>query len=144
VSYVSQEPFLFHDTIRNNILWARPEAVEADLWDALRQAGADELVRRMDDGLETIVGERGALLSGGERQRIALARGLLRRPRLLVLDEATNAIDIEGERAILGKLTAAPDRPTILMIAHRQSSLDLCEALIELQNGRVVSAPDGR
>jgi ATP-binding cassette subfamily C protein len=79
------------------------------------------------------------LLSGGERQRIALARALLRRPRLLVLDEATNAIDIEGERAILERLSSAPNRPTIVMIAHRQSSLDLCETLVELQNGRIVS-----
>jgi ATP-binding cassette subfamily C protein len=139
VSYVSQEPFLFHDTIRSNLLWARPDADEADLWGALRDSGADELVRGMEDGLETVVGERGALLSGGERQRIALARALLRRPRLLVLDEATNAIDIEGERAILERLSSAADRPTIVMIAHRQSSLDLCETLVELQNGRIVS-----
>ncbi|HLL59502.1 MAG TPA: ABC transporter ATP-binding protein, partial [Allosphingosinicella sp.] len=139
VSYVSQEPFLFHDSIRSNLLWARPDADEADLWGALRESGADELVRGMEDGLETVVGERGALLSGGERQRIALARALLRRPRLLVLDEATNAIDIRGERAILERLSSAPDRPTIVMIAHRQSSLDLCETLVQLQNGRIVS-----
>jgi ATP-binding cassette subfamily C protein len=128
-----------HDTIRSNLLWARPEADEADLWGALRDSGADELVRGMEDGLETVVGERGALLSGGERQRIALARALLRGPRLLVLDEATNAIDIEGERAILERLSSAPNRPTIVMIAHRQSSLDLCETLVQLQNGRIVS-----
>jgi ATP-binding cassette subfamily C protein len=139
VSYVSQEPFLFHDSIRSNLLWARPDADEADLWGALRESGADELVRGMEDGLETVVGERGALLSGGERQRIALARALLRQPRLLVLDEATNAIDIEGERAILERLSSAPNRPTIVMIAHRQSSLDLCETLVQLQNGRIVS-----
>jgi ATP-binding cassette subfamily C protein len=139
VSYVSQEPFLFHDTIRSNLLWARPDADEADLWGALRASGAEELVRGMEDELETVVGERGALLSGGERQRIALARALLRRPRLLVLDEATNAIDIEGERAILERLSLAPNRPTIVMIAHRQSSLDLCETLVELQNGRITS-----
>lgn len=144
VSYVSQEPFLFHDTIRQNLLWAQPDAKEADLWDALRRAGAEGLVRSMEDQLETVVGERGALLSGGERQRIALARALLRQPRLLVLDEATNAIDIEGERAILEQLSKAPSRPTIVMIAHRESSLDLCEYLIQLQHGRVVStgAPD--
>ncbi len=139
VSYVSQEPFLFHDTIRQNLLWAQPDADEADLWDTLRRAGAEDLVRSMEDQLETIVGERGTLLSGGERQRIALARALLRRPRLLVLDEATNAIDVEGERSILEALSNSPSRPTIVMIAHRESSLDLCETLVELKQGRVVS-----
>ena len=142
VSYVSQDPFLFHDSIRGNLLWARPSAEEADLWEALRRAGADGLVRSMEQGLDTVVGERGTLLSGGERQRIALARGLLRRPRLLVLDEATNAIDIEGERKILEDLRDGTSAPTILMIAHRQSSLNLCDYLIELRNGRVVA--DGR
>jgi ATP-binding cassette subfamily C protein len=139
VSYVSQEPFLFHDTIRSNLLWAQPDAGEDELWEALRRAGADGLVRNMEDGLETVVGERGSLLSGGERQRIALARALLRRPSLLVLDEATNAIDVEGERAILDELSKSPDRPTIVMIAHRQSSLDFCDRLVELENGRVAS-----
>ncbi len=138
VSYVSQEPFLFHDTIRQNLLWAQPDAAEADLWEALARAGAEDLVRGMEDQLETVVGERGALLSGGERQRIALARALLRRPHLLVLDEATNAIDVDGERAILTALSSSPDRPTIVMIAHRESSLDLCETLVELKQGRVV------
>jgi ATP-binding cassette subfamily C protein len=139
VSYVSQEPFLFHDTIRHNLLWAKPDAGEAELWEALRQSGADELVRGMEQGLETVVGERGTLLSGGERQRIALARALLRRPQLLVLDEATNAIDVEGERKILEELSEGSPRPTVVMIAHRQSSLDLCDYLIELRNGRIVS-----
>lgn len=139
VSYVSQEPFLFHDTIRSNLLWARPEAGEDDLWEALRRSGADALVRNMADGLTTVVGERGTLLSGGERQRIALARALLRRPTLLVLDEATNAIDVDGERAILEELSSAADRPTVVMIAHRQSSLDFCDRLVTLANGRIAS-----
>ncbi len=140
LSYVSQDPFLFHDTVRRNLLWARPDASEEDLWQVLRTAGADELVRGMPAGLDTLVGERGTLISGGERQRIALARALLRRPSLLLLDEATNAIDVAGERAILTNLLASPERPTIIMIAHREASLSMCERLIEFQDGQVVGA----
>ena len=140
VSYVSQDPFLFHDTIRRNLLWARPDASEEELWAALRRAGAETLVERMPLGLETLVGERGTLISGGERQRIALARALLRRPSLLLLDEATNAIDVEGERAILMALRDAPGRPTIVMIAHREASLSLCERLIQFSHGRATAA----
>jgi ATP-binding cassette subfamily C protein len=138
VSYVSQDPFLFHETIRRNLLWARPEASEGELWAALEAAGADMLVRRLPAGLETVVGERGTLVSGGERQRIALARALLRRPRLLLLDEATNAIDVAGEGLLLRRLRAGPERPTIIMIAHREQSLAHCERIIELREGRLA------
>jgi ATP-binding cassette subfamily C protein len=136
LSYVSQDPFLFHDSIRANLLWARADAEEAELWRVLGLAGADTLVERI--GLDTVVGERGGLLSGGERQRIALARALLRRPVFLLLDEATNAIDIDSEAAILARLAADPNRPTIVMIAHRESSLALCERRVELRDGRIV------
>jgi ATP-binding cassette subfamily C protein len=137
VSYVSQDPFLFHDSVRRNLLWARPGASEADLWEVLERSGAAGLVRRMPAGLDTLVGERGTLVSGGERQRIALARALLRQPSLILLDEATNAIDVEGERAILSELRARPNRPTIIMVAHREESLALCERLIQLREGRL-------
>jgi ATP-binding cassette subfamily C protein len=92
----------------------------------------------MPSGLDTLVGERGTLVSGGERQRIALARALLRQPSLILLDEATNAIDVEGERAILSELRAGPNRPTIIMVAHREESLALCERLILLRDGRLA------
>lgn len=138
ISYVSQDPFLFHDTIRRNLLWANPDADEGALWHALALAGAEALVRRMDGGLEAVVGERGSLVSGGERQRIALARALVRDPALLLLDEATNAIDVAGEGEILERLTRLPQRPTIVMVAHRQASLERCERLIEFDHGRLV------
>jgi ATP-binding cassette subfamily C protein len=138
VSYVSQDPFLFHDTIRCNLLWAAPQASEDDLWSALRLAGADDLVRAMARGLDTVVGERGTLVSGGERQRLALARAVLRRPHLLVLDEATNAIDIASEHEILVRLIALSPRPTIVMIAHRIESVRLCERVLLLEAGHFV------
>jgi len=139
ISYVSQDPFLFHDTIRRNLIWAAADPTvkltEDDLWAALQLADADTLVRRMDHGLETVVGERGALVSGGERQRLALARALLRKPRLLILDEATNAVDVRGERLLLKRLIALKPRPTIVMIAHRAESLSLCDRVITLKDG---------
>jgi ATP-binding cassette subfamily C protein len=135
VSYVSQDPYLFHDSVRRNLLWARPEVTEDELWAALESAEAAGLVRGLAAGLETIVGERGSLLSGGERQRIALARALLRRPRLLLLDEATNAIDVAGERILLQRLRNAHPGITILMIAHREQSLAFCDRIVELREG---------
>ncbi|MEO8113935.1 MAG: ATP-binding cassette domain-containing protein [Phenylobacterium sp.] len=136
-AYVAQDPYLFHDTVRANLAWSRPDAPEATLWAALEAAGAAGLVRRLENGLDTLVGERGVLLSGGERQRLALARGVLRGGRLLVLDEATSAIDVTGEREILQRLRALSPAPTILIIAHRAESLALCDRVLTLDGGRL-------
>jgi ATP-binding cassette subfamily C protein len=130
LSYVSQDPFLFHDTVRRNLGW--PRASDEDMWFALDLMGAAAIVRRMEGGLDAIVGERGIMISGGERQRIALARALLRRPRLLVLDEATSAIDSGGERAVFENLRRLEDRPTIVVIAQRVENLDRCDRVIDL------------
>jgi ATP-binding cassette, subfamily C, bacterial len=145
LSYISQDPFLFHDTIRRNMLWAKPNATETEMWEALAFAGADGIVKRMDGGLDAIVGERGSLVSGGERQRIALARAVLRKPRLLLMDEATNAIDVDGERRLLEKLAALEPRPTIVMIAHRAESMALCDRVVRMQDGQLYDdAPTRR
>lgn len=136
IAYVSQDAFLSHDSVRRNLAWVNPRASEAEIWDALALAGADALVRRMEAGLDTIVGERGTLVSGGERQRLALARAILRKPRLLVLDEATSAIDVTGEHEIFARLRALALRPTIVVIAHRTESLALCDRLLRFEAGR--------
>jgi ATP-binding cassette, subfamily C, bacterial len=139
VSYVVQDPYLFRDTIRRNLLWANPHASEAEIWGALATAGVDDFVAGLAAGLDTVLGERGTLISGGERQRLCLARAVLRRPLLFVLDEATSAIDVAMERKIIKAMLAIRPRPTIVMIAHRDQSLADCDRLLRLQGGRAVA-----
>jgi ATP-binding cassette subfamily C protein len=139
VSYVVQDPYLFRDTIRRNLLWANPRASDAEIWDALATAGVDDFVAGLPAGLETVLGERGTLISGGERQRLCLARAVLRRPFLFVLDEATSAIDVPTERKIIKAMLELKPRPTIVMIAHRDQSLASCDRLLRLQNGRAIA-----
>jgi len=141
VGYVSQDPFLFHDTVRRNLSWANPQSNEKEMWYALSLVGADGFIHAMERGLDTVVGERGMQLSGGERQRIALARAILRKPRLLVLDEATSAIDVDGEHKILENLHRLRPRPTIVIIAHRTESLELCERLFRFEAGHCSEEP---
>ena len=139
IGYVPQDPFLFHDTIRRNLMWAAPEADDDAIWAALDAAAAG-FVRQFPDGLETVVGDRGARLSAGERQRLALARALLRRPRLLVLDEATSALDSEHERAIQHAVRRLHGRVTVLAIAHRLSTIRDADCIYVLDHGRVVES----
>ena len=138
ISYVAQDPFLFHDTVRRNLAWANPQASEAEMWDVLKLANAEALVRGMEHGLDTVVGERGTLMSGGERQRLALARAMLRKPHLLILDEATSAIDIAGEHDILARLRALTPQLTAVVIAHRGESLAFCTRVLRFEAGRVA------
>ncbi len=140
--YVGQETFLFHDTIRNNLLWASPGAGEPEMRKALRLAECEELVRGLPHGLDTVVGDRGLTVSAGERQRLALARALLRRPALLILDEATNNLDTENETQILDaidKLRQA-ERLAVLLIAHRPSTLRWAGQIHVIENGHVVES----
>jgi ATP-binding cassette subfamily C protein len=139
VSYVVQDPYLFRDTIRRNLLWADPQASDAAIWDALAIAGVDDFAAGLPAGLDTVLGERGTLISGGERQRLCLARAVLRRPFLFVLDEATSAIDVPAERKIIKAILDLKPRPTIVMIAHRDHSLASCDRVLRLENGRAVA-----
>lgn len=135
--YVPQDVFLFHDTVRANLLWADPEADEAALWRVLTQAAAADLVRGLPNGLDTVLGDRGAWLSGGERQRLAIARALLREPALLVLDEATSHLDREAERAVQEALRTLHGQVTIVVIAHRLVTVKDADHIILLQEGKV-------
>ncbi len=131
LAYVAQDSFLLDDTVRANLAWSAPGGSEADMLAALEAVGAQGLLERLAQGLDTRIGHRGALLSAGERQRVALACALLRRPRLLLLDEATNAIDVSGEEVILRSLSAMGPNATILMVAHRAESLRFCDEILE-------------
>jgi ATP-binding cassette subfamily C protein len=135
LAYVPQDGFVFNDSVRRNLTWACPDADDESLWRALALSGGDAIVRRLPEGLNTIVGERGALLSGGERQRITLARALIGAPRLLVLDEALNAVDADSETAVLGRLALLDPRPTIVMVSHRAASLVHCSQVITVEMG---------
>ncbi|PKP90592.1 MAG: hypothetical protein CVT77_14690 [Alphaproteobacteria bacterium HGW-Alphaproteobacteria-16] len=139
IGYVPQDAYLFHDSVRRNLCWGDPDVTDAQLLEALRIADADTLVARLPQGLDTVVGERGTLLSGGERQRLGIARAILRRPRLLILDEATAALDPGSEGEILARLAALQPRPAILLIAHRAETLDRCERVIRVADGRIVA-----
>jgi len=141
IGYVPQDSFHFHDTVRANLLWARPEASEADLREALEIAAAD-FVARLPHGLDTVLGDRGVRLSGGERQRVALARALVRRPALLILDEATSSLDSENERRVQDAIERLHGRLTVLVITHRLTTVRLADAIHVLEGGRLVESGD--
>jgi ABC-type multidrug transport system fused ATPase/permease subunit len=135
---VTQDGHLFHDTIRANLTYARPEATDADLWAALANARLGDLVASLPDGLDTVVGERGYRLSGGERQRLTIARLLLAEPRVVILDEATAHLDSSSEAAVQEALGAALAGRTALVIAHRLSTIRAADRIVVLEGGRVV------
>jgi ATP-binding cassette subfamily C protein len=138
LAYVAQEAFLANDSLRANLLWGAETACEEDIRQALSVVEAETLLARLPAGLETLAGERGSLFSGGERQRIALARALLRKPQLLILDEATNALDIESENRLMSRIRQLLPSLTILLIAHRPETLRHADRVIVLDRGRVV------
>jgi len=138
VGVVTQDGHLFHDTIRANLAYARPDVGEDELWDALERARLADLVRSLPDGLDTVVGERGYRLSGGERQRLTIARLLLAQPRVIVLDEATAHLDSESETAVTEALSHALEGRTALVIAHRLSTVRAADQILVVEDGRVV------
>ncbi|PPI98925.1 ABC transporter ATP-binding protein [Nocardia nova] len=138
VGLVTQDGHLFHDSIRANLLLARPEASEAELWDALERARLRTVIDALPDGLDTVVGERGYRLSGGERQRLTIARLLLKQPRVVILDEATASLDSTSEAAVQEALTEALEGRTALVIAHRLSTIRNADEILVIEDGRIV------
>jgi len=138
VGYVPQDPQLFDTTVRENLLWAAPDASEEAIWQACRLASADQFIQELPDKLETILGDRGVRLSGGQRQRLALARAIIRKPDLLILDEATSSLDTESERLIQESIDHLAGETTIVVIAHRLSTIRNADYLYVLDKGKVV------
>lgn len=138
IGVVTQEPYLFHASIADNLRYAKPDATDAELVDAARQANIHETIAGFEHGYDTIVGERGYRLSGGEKQRIAIARVLLKNPRLLVLDEATSALDTVNERAVQHALDEARSDRTTIAIAHRLSTIEGADRIHVLSAGRII------
>jgi ATP-binding cassette, subfamily C, bacterial len=138
ISYVAQEPFLFHSSIRDNLLMVAPKATELELWQALSFAAAENFVKQMPEGLDTVIGDRGIRLSGGERQRLVLARAILRKPAILILDEATSALDSENEQKIQQAIDQLKGRMTIIVIAHRLSTIRNADKVMVLESGKVI------
>ena len=135
---VTQDGHLFHESVRANLLLARPEASEEELWEVLRRARLESLVRSLPDGLDTIVGERGYRLSGGERQRLTIARLLLARPKVVILDEATAHLDSTSEVAVQAALGEALTGRTAVVIAHRLSTVRAADFILVIEEGRIV------
>ena len=140
IGFVTQDTQLFSGTIKENLLFAAPNASEADLYDALHKASCENLLKRAEKGLDTMIGEGGLKLSGGEKQRLSIARALIRKPHLLIFDEATSALDSITEEAISNTIRAISDEKNqiTVMIAHRLSTIMHAERIYVLEKGQIV------
>jgi len=140
IGYVPQDPILFNASVRENLLWAAPDATEKDIWSACAIANADEFVAGLSERLDTVLGDRGTRLSGGQRQRLALARAIIRRPSLLILDKATSALDSESERLIQEAINYLTNEMTIVVVAHRLSTVKAADRIYVFQEGHIAEA----
>ena len=142
-SIVMQEPLLFSTSIRQNILYAKPDAEEEEIIEAAKAANAHDFIMDLPDKYDTLVGERGMSLSGGERQRISLARAFLKNAPILLLDEPTSSVDTKTELLIMEAMERLMKNRTTFMIAHRLSTLENCDHRIEVQDGRMINTSIG-
>ncbi|XP_024129669.1 mitochondrial potassium channel ATP-binding subunit [Oryzias melastigma] len=140
IGFINQEPVLFGSSIMENIRFGKPEATDAEVMEASKQANAYGFITSFPDGFNTLVGERGVTLSGGQKQRIAIARALIKNPSILILDEATSALDAESERVVQEALDRAARGRTVLIIAHRLSTIQRADLICVMSNGRIVEA----
>jgi ABC-type multidrug transport system fused ATPase/permease subunit len=138
ISSVLQDVFLFHGTVRENILFGRPDATEDEMIEAARVANAHEFIVQLPQGYDTLIGERGVKLSGGQRQRLAIARAVLKDAPILILDEATSSVDTETELLIQQALERLMVGRTTIIIAHRLSTIRSADAIVVLEDGRIV------
>ncbi|MDX6411519.1 MAG: ATP-binding cassette, subfamily bacterial, partial [Gaiellaceae bacterium] len=138
IGMVTQETYLFHSTVRDNLLYAKPEATDAELHAAARAAAIHDRIMELSDGYDTVVGERGYRMSGGEKQRLAIARVLLKDPRVLILDEATSALDTTSERLVQHALEPLMQTRTTIAIAHRLSTILAADVIFVIDKGRIV------
>ena len=142
IAYIPQEPFLFNDSIRANMTYFTPDAQDAAIWECLETANALEFVQKLENGLDTVVGDRGHRMSGGERQRLTLARALMRKPKVLFLDEATSNLDYITESKIQTAIERLHGSITIIIISHRKESLRFADRIVELADGALVKVSD--
>jgi ATP-binding cassette subfamily B protein len=142
IGVVSQDPHLFHDTVGNNLRYARPDATDDQLVAACRAAQIYDMLARLPDGFDTVVGERGYRMSGGEKQRLAIARMLLKDPAVVILDEATSHLDSENEHLVQEALAEGMAGRTSLVIAHRLSTITEADQILVVDQGRIVERGD--
>lgn len=138
ISYVPQDTYLFNESIKDNLLWAAPKATDEDIHEALKLAALYDFVVKLPNDINTVIGDRGVYLSGGQKQRLAIARALLRKPKVLLLDEATSALDIQNEELIYETLKKLKGQITIIIITHRLSTLRATDNIIVMSNGEII------